>query len=212
MDIIYHQLGSLFNSLGPDVVCIILLTGIWAAVTAVYVPGMAVPEGSAILCLVVGGIGLIFLPSNVLGVLLLVVALSCFLAQIFFRRQWLLTAIGMVFQVLGSIFLFRLGARPSVGVIVIGNASALAFHELILRPGLRAQHTISKMDMDTLLGEIGEVVAPLNPRGTIRVRSELWSAISESHIEAGQQVRVIGRDGLRLLVEPLDAMGTSDRV
>jgi membrane-bound serine protease (ClpP class) len=198
--------SELVNTLGPNVVYIVLLIGMWAAITAVYVPGTGGPEAGALLGLTIGGVGLAFLPVSIVGVVFLVIALGCFLALIYYRRLWPLIIAGMVFQILGSIFLLRVGSRPSVWVILIMNASALAFHEIILRPGLRIQGMAHRMGLDTLLGEVGEVVGPIDPTGTIRIHGELWTAAAKSPIEPGQAVRIVGRDGLRLLVEPVEIL------
>jgi membrane-bound serine protease (ClpP class) len=55
---------------------------------------------------------------------------------------------------------------------------------------------------ETLIGARGEVAAPCEPVGQIRVEGELWRARCERGAGRGETVRVIGRDGLTLLVEP----------
>ncbi len=188
--------------LGPDVVFTILLAGMWLAITAVYVPGTGLPEVAALISLAIAVAGLLVLPTNVVGVLLLAGALGCFLALVYFRRQWLLILVGAFLQIAGSVFLFRAGWRPSVAAIVIVNAAAMAYHQIILLPGLRIQDSAKRMDISVLIGAEGEVVTPLDPVGTVRVMGELWSARADQPIEAKRLVRVIGRQGLQLEVVP----------
>jgi membrane protein implicated in regulation of membrane protease activity len=55
-----------------------------------------------------------------------------------------------------------------------------------------------------LFYQIGEVVRPLAPRGTIRViKGELWSAVSAAgeRIDTGEHVEVLSLDGLTLYVD-----------
>ena len=60
-----------------------------------------------------------------------------------------------------------------------------------------------KVGPETLIGSIGSAVTDCRPAGTVRVRGEVWQARCESGVGSGQRVRVLGRDGLTLLVEPL---------
>ena len=55
---------------------------------------------------------------------------------------------------------------------------------------------------ETLIGSRGEVAAPCEPVGQIRVAGELWRARCEPGARRGETVRIVGRDGLTLLVEP----------
>lgn len=56
-----------------------------------------------------------------------------------------------------------------------------------------------------LTGEPGEVVSEVgrNTKGIVRIRSELWTAKSESPIAPGSKVRVIRVEGLQVWVEQL---------
>jgi membrane protein implicated in regulation of membrane protease activity len=55
------------------------------------------------------------------------------------------------------------------------------------------------------IGETARVVQACRPRGTVRVRGEIWQAHCEAGAKADELVRVTARDGLVLLVEPLEA-------
>jgi membrane-bound serine protease (ClpP class) len=55
---------------------------------------------------------------------------------------------------------------------------------------------------ETLIGSRGTVVRALRPTGQVRVSGELWEATSESGADPGEEVTVVGRDGLTLVVEP----------
>ena len=53
-----------------------------------------------------------------------------------------------------------------------------------------------------MIGEQGRVVGPLTPAGTITVKGEHWNARSvEESIEAGENVEIIGLEGLTLKVK-----------
>ena len=52
-----------------------------------------------------------------------------------------------------------------------------------------------------LIGIKGKVVSPLAPKGIIRIKGELWQATSvDENIDNGEEVTVVGQDGLKLIV------------
>jgi membrane-bound serine protease (ClpP class) len=55
---------------------------------------------------------------------------------------------------------------------------------------------------ETLIGARAAVVSPCRPTGQVRLVGELWQARCEAGADTGETVRVTGRDGLTLLVEP----------
>ena len=63
---------------------------------------------------------------------------------------------------------------------------------------------------ETLIGAVGRAVTDCRPRGTIRVNGEAWQARSETGAAAGEAVRVVARERLTLVVEPVpEAHGKS---
>jgi membrane protein implicated in regulation of membrane protease activity len=64
---------------------------------------------------------------------------------------------------------------------------------------------------ETLVGKTGKVLSRLAPEGQIELSGEIWKARSTAEAEVGQAVRVVGRDGLTLTVEPLDVEGVEGR-
>ena len=55
---------------------------------------------------------------------------------------------------------------------------------------------------ETLIGSTAQVVSECRPRGQVRVHGELWRASCEQGAGVGETVRVVGRDGLTLVVAP----------
>ncbi len=198
------EVTELVQTLGSNVVYILLLVGMWLAITSIYIPGMGYPEGGALVSVLLAVVGLIVLPTNIFGLLLLIAATACFLALLYYRQSWGLVVAGFVLQALGSIFLFRVGARPAFWAIVLINLVTLAYHQIVLMPGLRIQGKASPLDADTLIGTVAPVVATIDPVGSIRIQGELWSASADQLIETGRTVRVVGREGLYLRVVPTD--------
>jgi membrane-bound serine protease (ClpP class) len=61
-----------------------------------------------------------------------------------------------------------------------------------------------KVGTETLIGAEGNAVTDCRPTGTVRIRGEVWQARSDAGVAGGQRVRVLSRDGLTLLVEPVE--------
>jgi len=55
--------------------------------------------------------------------------------------------------------------------------------------------------LPSLVGARGKAIGKLAPDGMVKVKGELWGAISTGgNIEAGEDIVVISEDGLKLLV------------
>jgi membrane-bound serine protease (ClpP class) len=55
---------------------------------------------------------------------------------------------------------------------------------------------------ETLIGALAVVASVCRPAGQVRVQGELWRARCEAGADPGETVRIVGREGLTLLVEP----------
>ena len=55
--------------------------------------------------------------------------------------------------------------------------------------------------LSVLIGAVGEAKSDVHHEGSVQVNKELWTARSEELIEAGSQIRVVGREGFVLVVE-----------
>ena len=62
----------------------------------------------------------------------------------------------------------------------------------------------AQVGAETLVGEEGIALAPLDPEGQVRVGGEIWRARSSAPVAAGGRVRVAAVEQLTLVVEPCD--------
>lgn len=97
----------------------------------------------------------------------------------------------------------------TVGVIDVGTALAIAsgvggFIAIIAYLIIKTHAKKPEVGPEALVGVVGQVIEDLNPEGTILVEGEIWRARSGSgeRIPRGSAVRVVGVDGLTLIVEP----------
>jgi len=68
------------------------------------------------------------------------------------------------------------------------------------RMGRRALSGTPLVAPEAIIGCEGIVATPLDPKGFVKVKNELWKASSESVLEVGDEIVVIGIDGIKLKV------------
>ena len=93
---------------------------------------------------------------------------------------------------------------PLAGLIALMVAWG-AFSILTYRMGSRALRRKPLIGLPGMVGSKGEVVSPLDPKGVVRIKGELWEAASDGgRIDIGEEVTVVGQDGLKLVVRKGD--------
>ena len=185
----------------PNIAYMLLMLGFYGILFELQNPGAILPG-------VVGGISLILaflalstLPVNSAGIALIALAVVFFVAEIKVASHGLLAAGGIISMLLGSMILFRgEGTQLSWGVIVGGTVVTATFFLLLVGAGLRARRRPVVTGPQALRRSRGRAIERLAPAGRIELRGELWNAVGESDIEAGEVVEVTGADGLTLRV------------
>jgi membrane protein implicated in regulation of membrane protease activity len=84
--------------------------------------------------------------------------------------------------------------------IAAAAAGAWVLKDILLFPFMRHYYRPDPADR-RIIGERGVVVRPLNPRGMVRIRGELWQAQAEQLMQEGDAVRVYDISGLVVSVE-----------
>ena len=54
------------------------------------------------------------------------------------------------------------------------------------------------------IGSRGRTTTVISPKGYVRVNGELWQASSSSTIDVGQEIVVMGIEGMTLLISPAE--------
>ncbi len=186
----------------PNIVYLALIFGLWIGVTAVYMPGTGLLEFFSAASVIGVVLALGSMPTNWGAVVLVIVGALSFIVIPFIRQQLLVLALGgLIMQALGGLFMFH-GTVVSPVIIALIVVISLIYHRYILIPMLEKARMLPVNDeSDGLIGARGRVVKALNPLGTVNVHGELWTASSEQPLEAGDEVIVVERDGLNILVE-----------
>jgi membrane-bound serine protease (ClpP class) len=182
-----------------------LMAGVWFTALAIVSPGTGVLELVALLTLAIAGLGTIILPLNVWAVILLILGGVAFVLSLGRRRPEIWLGISAVVLSVGSVFLFSLedqvlAVHPLVAVVV--SALTLGFFWFAIRKTIVAQRSEPSINPSRVIGEIAEVRTKLDPIGSVYALGELWTARAEKTFKPGAKVKVIGREGLMLLVGP----------
>jgi membrane-bound serine protease (ClpP class) len=190
--------------INPNVAYLLLIIGLWAAITAFVVPGTGLPEAIAAVALVLGVTGLTQLPVNLIGAVMIALAFGMFILEFKVMSHGALTAGGVVAFVLGSIFLVRpTETQPGVSLVVVGltTLATVAFFAVAVSAALRTYRMpVFSNPQTRLVGARGIVKEPLSPIGSVQVKSELWSAVADEPVAAGEHVVVTKIEGLKLRV------------
>ena len=63
----------------------------------------------------------------------------------------------------------------------------------------------AQVGLPSMVGTRGRVASALDPEGLVKIRDELWGAVSDGeNIAAGEEVVVVGQNGLKLSVRKSD--------
>jgi membrane-bound serine protease (ClpP class) len=192
--------------LDPNVAYLVLVVGFVLGVLAVLTPGTGFVEIGALLAIILASYSVYNLPVNTWALILLVVGVVPFFLALRKFKQWYWLIPAIISLIVGSIFLFKLeSGAPAINPILASIVSILAtvFLWFVGRKTIDAMKTRPTQDLSRLIGMIGEARTDIAMDGTVYVGGEEWSARSEKKIRNGSQIKVIKREGLVLLVEPV---------
>jgi membrane-bound serine protease (ClpP class) len=187
----------------PNVAYILLMLGLVGLYFELSNPGLILPG-------VVGGISMILamyamhtLPINYAGLLLILLGIVLFIAEIKIMSYGLLSVGGVVSICLGSLMLIE-SEDPAMRISRTVLFPTLAISAMIavatVYLAVRTFRLRPASGVDGLIGEKGVVKTDLAPVGKVFVHGETWNAECDGEILAGESVTVQGVEGLKLKV------------
>lgn len=182
--------------------------GIYAELTA---PGSFFPGIAGAIALILGFFSLGTLPINYAGLALLLLGVALMGAEIWVQSGGVLGVGGAVSFLLGGLLLIDDNQAPFVEVsrpLIIGITLALlAFSAVAVRAVMRTRRRPATIGGSDMVGLLAEVRGP----SSVFVEGELWRAVpaGEEPIAPGARARVVGRQGMTLLVEPVAESGSA---
>ncbi len=193
----YKLLGVLSN---PNVAYLLLILGFYGLFFELSNPGSVFPGVIGAIFLVLAFFSFQMLPINYAGVLLILLGIAFFLAEIWVTSGGMLTVGGVISLFLGSLMLIESPGpflRISFKVIIPSVILTAAFFIFIVGAGLKAQRRKVVTGREGLIGEKGVATTDIDGTGQAFIHGELWTVASSEKIAKGEEIEVISVEGLR---------------
>jgi len=189
--------------LDPNVAYLILVIGVLLGMLALFTPGTGILEIGALFAIFLAGYAMYNLPIRIWALVLLAVGVVPFFFALRKYKQWYWLIPAILSMVIGSVFMFK--SQTSVTAINPYFAMLVSIISVVLMwfigiKSIEALRLRPSQDLSRLVEQTGEARTDILNEGTVYVGGEEWSARSEKRIPAGNLVKVVGREGLVLLV------------
>jgi membrane-bound serine protease (ClpP class) len=193
----------------PNIAVILLSLGSLGIYFELSAPGSFFPGIAGAICIILGLFSVGTLPINYAGLLLLILGLALMGAEVWVASGGVLGIGGAVAFVLGASLLIDDTQAPFLEVsrpLIYGITLALVLFSFVaLRAVMRTRNRPVAIGGDDMVGLVGVRRGPTG----VYVDGELWRArpVEGSTLPEAGSVRVTGRDGMTLIVEPLNGAG-----
>ena len=186
----------------PELLFLLLLGALAGIGAELSHPGLMFPGIVGVFCLILFLFASQVLPVNWAGVLLMVLALALFAAEVKVTSYGLLTVAGCAAMILGGMMLVDEGAavRVPLSVILPGALAIAVGAAALLRLVVSAQRLRPTTGAEGLSGQTAVAEVALDPVGWVQVAGERWRATADRPVAAGERVKVVSVDGLALRV------------
>lgn len=187
----------------PEVLFLLLLGALAGLGAEISHPGLVFPGVLGTLCLILFLFATQIIPVNWAGVLLILLAIALFAAEVKVTSYGLLTVGGLVAMILGAMMLVD-SPLPELQVDPWRLAPAIltfaVFTLALVRLVVQAQRRRAMTGAEGLVGLLGEALSDVSPEGWVLVQGERWRAQAADRIAAGEKIEVVSMEGLILRV------------
>ena len=203
-------LSSIAN---PNVALILGVIGLLGLYLEFSNPGLILPGVLGGISLLLALLGFSLLPVNTIGILLILLALGLFVAEVTVQGFGILGAGGVVSMVLGILFLVDSPfpeLRINLGVALAVAIPFALIAILLLHLTVKSFRLKVTTGVRGMVGIYGVAQTPVEAdEGRVLVAGELWKAVSATSIPKGTRVKVVGARNLVLVVERHAGSGVS---
>jgi membrane-bound serine protease (ClpP class) len=193
----------------PSVALILMMLGVYGLFFEFSNPGLALPGVVGAICILIGLFALHMLPVNYAGLALVLLGMGFLVAEAFLPSYGSLGVGGIIAFAVGAVMLIDTDV-PGFGIpyslIALLAVITGLFVFVVSGVALRARRRPVVTGGEAMIGTIGVALEDAEGEGWARVRSEQWRVRSAVPLKRGQNVRVTARDGLVLIVTPLDTV------
>ena len=188
----------------PNIAYILLTLASIGLITEISNPGLIFPGVIGGICLFLAFYSLGVLNAYWAGVLLILLAIGLFVAEIFVGAYGILTTGGIISLVIGSLILFsesEASMQVDKALIAVVAIFFAVFVALLVWATVRGQKRKVTTGSEGMVGQIALVKDVLNPKGKVLVDGELWAAeLDDGTAKPGEEVIIKQVNNLKLLV------------
>jgi membrane-bound serine protease (ClpP class) len=187
----------------PETLFLLLLGALAGIGAEISHPGALFPGILGTVCLILFLFATQVLPVSGAGVLLILLAVALFAAEVKVHSYGLLTAGGLAAMMLGAMMLVDSpdpGLRIPLGTLLPAAAVMAAGTILLVRLVVQSQRRVAVTGESGLVGQHGVADTPLAPEGWVRVLGERWRGVADGPVGPGDDVTVTSVEGLTLHV------------
>lgn len=194
----------------PNIAFLLFTIGFYGILAELFHPNFLSGIVGAI-AIVLAFIGSNSLPLNLGGLVLVLIGLGLFALELVITSHGLLAVGGAIAFIFGAFALYTgVDGTDAIQIelnpifIVLPLVVAVGFALLVMRGAIEIRRRPAPTrPMLALVGASGTAQTPIAPVGIASAAGETWSARTrEGAIRPGQAVRVVGVNGLELIVEP----------
>lgn len=190
----------------PNIASMLLVLGFLGLYFELMNPGAILPGVVGAICLILAFFALSVLPVDYAGLALILLAVVLFIAEVKITSYGLLAVGGVISLVLGLTMLFKSpepALRVSLEFIAILAVFSLAVVGFLAVMTMRVRQVPVRTGLEGMIHELGTARSALAPRGKVFVHGEIWDAVADEPVAAGETVQVVGVRSLTLAVRPL---------
>lgn len=157
------------------------------------------------------------LPINIIGALILLALGIIMMLADAELGTGIISIMGTVCTFLAALVLIPTQAPPQNqefvmlvrNVILACSIVTAGFFLFVSYKAYEAKLLRDRVGINSIVGEKGVAKTELKPKGVVNVRGELWSAVAEGgeHVAEGEEVEVVGYEGITLIVRPVGKRG-----
>lgn len=194
----------------PNLAFLFLSIGTLAIIYELATPGMGLGGVIGAVMLVLAFFALSVLPVNIAGLALLALAAALFVAELFAPGVGVFAGGGVIALLFAGLFLFEGNGFFRVNPLVLWPTAVIIGIGVVIagRLAWRARRSQPVSGLESFTGRQATVHDASGASGRARFEGAWWAVRSRSdELQQGQMVRVVGVDGLTLVVEPIEGEG-----
>jgi membrane-bound serine protease (ClpP class) len=198
----------------PNLAFLFMSIGTLGLIYELANPGFGVAGVVGAILIILAMFGLAVLPVNVVGILLFVIAILLFIAELFAPGIGVAAAGGTASLFLSGIFLFRgtpgldVGVGVLVPIVVVVGGFVIVAGRLVMRTRKRSTTTGEGLFIGRTV-TVDQVTDERRGTGMAFLEGAWWTVRSTSPPLEQGDATVVGVDGLTLIVEPVASQEAS---